>query len=134
MGEKENIEISKSDRILAEYFRVLVVDEKLYLYRDLNLSDLARLMETKRSYLSQAVNRVFGKSFTVFVNELRIEESIRIMQEQPRLTVGKLTHKAGFNDRTTFYRVFKQVKGMVPSEYREKERSMEMTDNENNNV
>ncbi len=123
MPENPNIEIEERDRILAEQFAELVVGEKLYLDRHLNLEVVSKRLETNRGYLSGAINRRLGKSFSRYINELRVEESIKIMRQtggRTPPTLEQIARMSGFNDRRTLFCAFKQARGQSPGEAKEK--------------
>ena len=120
MPDSKNTTTDEADRTLAKRFHELVTGEKLYLQGDLDLWKVSKLLETNRNYLSRAINRCFGKTFSTIINEWRVDESLRVMRDEIRLTVDEIARRSGFNDRRSFFRIFKRAKGMVPSEYREK--------------
>lgn len=91
-------------------------------YRDpeLSLSTLAERLNLNPHELSRILNKVIKKSFNDFVNEFRVAEVIRCMQQPAfdHLTLLGIAYDAGFNSRTTFHRIFKQVTGKSPAEYK----------------
>ena len=93
--------------------------EKLYLKGDITLDIVSEMMNVNRVYLSQAVNRCANKSFINYMNELRIKEAIHILSNNKEgFSLEGIAFVTGFNDRKTFYRVFKKVTGLSPSEFR----------------
>ena len=95
-------------------------------YRDpeLSLSLLAEKLDLSPHELSRIVNTVFKKSFNDFINEYRIAEVIRKMQDPAydHLTLLGIAYDAGFNSRTTFHRIFKQLTGKSPAEYKSEQK------------
>ena len=106
-------------RTLAKEIRNIVKEEKLYKDNHLSLDDIANQLNTSRYYVSYAVNKYLGKSFSTFVNELRIEEARRIMENgtQDRGVEG-VARDSGFSDRTNFFRVCRRLTGLRPSDLR----------------
>lgn len=94
--------------------------EKLYKDTRISLEGLARKLDVNRVILSQAINRVTRKNFNLFINEYRVKEAIKIMSDRKsdNLTIDAIAFDAGFNDRRTFYRVFKKITGLSPSDFR----------------
>ncbi|MBK8567008.1 MAG: helix-turn-helix transcriptional regulator [Saprospiraceae bacterium] len=97
----------------------LMADERLYLEPELTLSDLARRLQTNASLLSAAVNRAFGKNFNDFVNEYRVEEVKRLLEDPKakHLSLLGIGLECGFNSKSTFNRAFRKVTGVAPSEW-----------------
>ncbi|MDF9828993.1 helix-turn-helix domain-containing protein [Parabacteroides sp. PF5-6] len=110
----------ESDQQIAQAVITLMDAEKIFLAHDLTLDTLALRLKVNRSYLSKAINQSIGKKFTDYVNEYRIREAIHrlndpLLQSQ---SLEGLAAECGFNDRISFYRVFKKITGLSPSEYR----------------
>lgn len=103
-------------RDLAARVYDLVVTGKLYLNSHLSLDDVAGRLEVSRYYVSHAVNNYLGKTFHTMVNELRIEEAIRLMKEPGEKKIDDIFRCAGFTDRMNFCRVCKRITGFNPSE------------------
>ena len=90
--------------------------ESLFLDPDLTLRDVADRLATNTKYLSQVVNHHAGQNFQHFVNGYRIRAFKRKMmaQEVPNLTLFGLAMQCGFKNKSTFYKVFKEVTGITP--------------------
>ena len=91
-------------------------------YQDANLSisSLAEALDTQPRELSRIINTVLGKNFNDFINEYRIREVTRKMQDpaNDRLTLLGIALDAGFNSKSTFNRTFRQMTGKSPAEYK----------------
>lgn len=95
----------------------LLETEKLYTNPDFNLNILAKELNTNRSYVSKAINLGVNKTFVEFINDYRITESKRLLcnKENKQLTIEAIGKEAGFNSKSTFFRVFKSITGVTPS-------------------
>lgn len=96
--------------------------EQLYLRPDLSLVLLSRIIGTNTVYLSKAINRGFGASYTKMINHYRVNHVI----DQARRSSQRIEILAGkyeFWSRSTFYDVFRQVTGMTPHKYMDKLKS-----------
>ena len=107
----------KLDRVMSE--------EKLYLNPHLNISDLSQALGTNRTYLSACLNGRLGKTFYDYINELRLEHAIQLMEdkesEDERLhSFKEIAEMSGFNSTSTFNRQFHARYGMSPSQWRER--------------
>lgn len=87
---------------------------------ELNLRSLAEKLDLHPNDLSRIINTVLKKSFNDFINEYRVAEVARKMQEQAfdHLTLLGIAFESGFNSKTTFNRTFKQLTGKSPAEYK----------------
>ncbi|MFT3826570.1 MAG: ABC transporter permease [Chitinophagaceae bacterium] len=97
------------------------MQDNLY-YRDeaLTLRKLAESLALTPNELSRIINSTQHKSFNDFINEFRVREVIRKMQEGAgeQLTLIGLALDAGFNSKASFNRVFKEMTGKTPAEVR----------------
>ncbi|ROI12249.1 helix-turn-helix domain-containing protein [Kaistella haifensis] len=95
-------------------------DDKGFLNRNLTLDSLAKEFQTNRDYLSKAVKELKDKSFSQYINELRIKYVIEELKTNPklrRLTVAGIAEEAGFNNSESFASAFKKITGTLPSYY-----------------
>ena len=96
----------------------LVEEKELYLNANLTLQDLATMMHTNRTYLSQYLRDSVGQSFYDYINRLRIEKkSISMMREHPEYTLEYIAQQSGFGSISTFRRAFQKFTGMLPSQF-----------------
>ena len=113
---------TQASRSIAKKIREYVEEEKPYLNADLRLPQLAEQLDLSTHHLSQVINKELDKNFTEFVNHYRVEE-VKLMMTDPKkehLTVMDIAYSAGFNNKTSFYKSFKEVTGYSPSAYRKK--------------
>lgn len=101
------------------YYRVLLVmeNERPFLNPELNMSLLAKAVATNRTYLSTAINRMTGSSFSVWLAEYRVNYVIQQMENGGFDSMDDLYEQAGFGSRTSFYRQFKQITGLTPKQF-----------------
>lgn len=93
--------------------------DKMYLNPDLSLPEMASRMGMRKELLSKAINQGTGKNFYRFVNEFRVEEFKRKVANggAKRLTHLGLAYESGFKSKSTFYKAFKEITGITPSEF-----------------
>ncbi|NOW95503.1 ABC transporter permease [Mucilaginibacter sp. SG564] len=87
---------------------------------ELSLSSLAGKLDLSLHELSRIINTVFKKSFNDFINDYRVADVVRKMQDPAyaHLTLLGIAFESGFNSKTTFNRIFKQITGKSPVEYK----------------
>jgi ABC-type antimicrobial peptide transport system permease subunit/AraC-like DNA-binding protein len=98
-----------------------VMKANLY-YQDENLSlnSLAEKLGLSPHDLSRIINTILKKSFNDFINEYRVEDVIRRMQDPAydHITLQGIAYDSGFNSKSTFHRIFKELTGKSPAEYK----------------
>ncbi|HEY9002767.1 MAG TPA: FtsX-like permease family protein [Mucilaginibacter sp.] len=115
------------------WLKKVVKDNRYYEDPELSLSSLAEKLGLTTHELSRIINTTLKKSFADFINEYRIREIIQKMQEPAydQLTLLGIAYDSGFNSKTNFNRVFRQLTGKSPAEYKDqlkKERPFYNTD------
>lgn len=108
---------------LKEQLEVYFQDHKPYLKSDLRLKDLARELNLSRHHTSQIINEHFNVSFFDFVNGYRIEEAKKLLLENNNLNITDVIYSSGFNNRVSFYRIFKEHTGTTPSNFKKQKLS-----------
>ncbi len=121
---RSGLKEQEAEKYLKQLLKIME-EEKPYLNGELSINDLTKRMEIPRHYLTQILNGKLGKNFYTFINEYRVKEVIRMMQdpEYDRFTLLALGFEAGFNSKSSFNSIFKNFTGMTPSEYKEKLKS-----------
>lgn len=104
---------------LYERLRRLMTGENPYLDPQLNLPQLAEILDTNTKYLSQVVNYHYGNNLQQFVNVYRVAEAKRRLLEGQynNLTYFAIGQLCGFKNKSTFYKVFKKLTDVTPHEY-----------------
>ncbi len=113
-------EVDSIDRSLMESINRLFEEEQVYLDPSLDLESLSQRLGIHRNLISKAVNAVYGKPFSSFVNECRVREAILLLSDPANdaRSLEAVSFDAGFSTRQTFYRVFKAQTGINPATYR----------------
>jgi ABC-type antimicrobial peptide transport system permease subunit/AraC-like DNA-binding protein len=87
---------------------------------ELSLKSLAKKLDLHPHELSRIINVTLRKNFNDFINEYRIREVSRKMQDPAydRLTLLGIAFDSGFNSKSTFNRTFREMTGKSPAEYK----------------
>ena len=118
----------KKKELIAQ-LEQLMKEQKAFCENLLTKERVAEMLQTNRTYLSQVINEVYGKSFTQYINDLRIEEALRRLDDpDSRRALRLIGLDLGFNSPTTFNTQFQQRTGMTPAQYRQKVRQLVGTD------
>lgn len=97
----------------------LMEEEALFLKPKLSLKDIADKLSTNTKYLSQVVNNQTSMNFQTFVNSYRVEAAQKLIQENKHreLTFYGIALQCGFKNKSTFYKVFKEITAITPKQF-----------------
>ena len=112
-SENPNIPISEHPNVRTS-IEYLIEREQLFLNPNFD-----RQMLMDRTGLSkEQIGAAFSPSrFPTFVRELRLDHAVRLMNEQPNLTIEQICQASGFANADTFTRNFRAKYGMTPTTY-----------------
>lgn len=114
--EPEELKLQQ-EAAFAERMYLLFEKDHVYLNPRLRLSELAMLLGTNRTYLSQYFNQNCESTFYDFVNDYRIHHA-KLLLHSTDDTLETIAMNSGFNSLSTFRRAFVQREGMSPIEFR----------------
>lgn len=109
--------VGTGDQELMGRICTLMEQEQLYLRRDIKISDLATELGTNITYVSECIRQCRGCTFPQFVANYRVEYAKQLLLQNPNKKISNVCDEAGFPTETTFFRTFKKVTGMSPSEW-----------------
>lgn len=120
--KKENANLSideaKENKIVE---KLLALEEKLeYLNADFTLSYVAKKVKTNTTYLSYIVNKRFGKSFSEYSNELKINYVINQMITNHlyrKYSTQAIAESVGFKNAVSFAKSFRKRTGVSPAQF-----------------
>ncbi len=87
-----------------------------------SLDDLLRLTSMSRATFSRQFKHHAGKSFSTFLNQVRLQAVCRALRDTTEL-VGNIALDNGFNQLSFFNRLFRREFGMSPSDFRNQQHS-----------
>jgi AraC-like DNA-binding protein len=116
-GLKENEAATVLKNLLA-----FMEKQKPYLDRDLTIHRLASLTGIQKHYITQVLNENYNRNFFTFINEYRVNEVIERMKDpaNSNFTILGIAYDSGFNSKSTFNTIFKNMTGQTPSDYKKK--------------
>ena len=109
---------SSEDTILThalEYIRQNVADR-------ITVSELADFCHCSESYIRRIFKRRTGVNINIYVNKMRVEQAKNYLSKSEN-SIAEIALGVGFNDPNYFSRVFTQIIGISPSEYRRRFRT-----------
>ena len=96
--------------------------DKIYLDDSLSLKKFSESVSLPPTYVSKLINQKFGCSFKKLVNQYRLNEAKSIIKNsnEKKLKLIDIAYQAGFSNKVSFYRAFKELENISPSEYLKK--------------
>ncbi len=116
--------IEKGTLLTAQKYNLSPAIEKAIFYimtdvsRKFSLEEIASLCHLSPSYFSTLFRQETGKTFIKYVNDMRIEKAKILLQEKKN-SILDVSLECGFNTLTHFIKIFKQITGLTPSQYRD---------------
>lgn len=98
-----------------------VEEEKIYLNVDCKLSDLSLALDEKERQISNCIKEYQNCSFAQYINRYRIDFAQQLLLSNPDKKIAEIWTYSGFATEQSFFRAFKSVTGMTPSEWRERQ-------------
>ena len=105
------------DSALLQRICQLMDEEQLYLRSNLKVQDVAVLLNTNSSYVSEIINSRRNQTFSQFVNTYRIRHAQTLLRQQSDMKTSNVAAESGFSTEASFFRNFKAVTGMTPREW-----------------
>jgi AraC-like DNA-binding protein len=102
-----------NDRRVARVLRHVVED----LTKRATCEAAARIAGLERAYFSKRFRSVMRVSFTEWNARVRVDEAKRLLRAID-LSITAVGASVGYDDVTTFERVFKRLEGVCPREHR----------------
>ena len=100
---------------------VHLFDEKeIYTNGNLTIADVAALLGTNRTYVSNVINNEFGFSFYQFVNKYRIQKATILLIQHPDMQIQEVASLSGFNSLSSFISAFKFNEGITPKQWKQR--------------
>lgn len=119
-ADDEGSQGEATDPLSGVYERLLNVFEtrRSFTNPNLTLDDVAALVSSNRTYVSQAISAHADMGFKEFINRYRINEARRLLHVDGRAwSVQGLADEVGYGSRASFYRAFDRYIGMSPARY-----------------
>ena len=113
-GPMAGVSISGYDKIM-DAFKQHMEKELGFLNPSLTIEEIARILNTNRTYVSKLVNLYYGMTFRDYVNLKRIEFAKQLMTDEPDASLDYISAKSGFQSSTQFIRKFREIEGLTPT-------------------
>lgn len=84
---------------------------------NITVKAVAEALFLSESYVSKIFSRNLNYSFREYINALRVHKAQSLL-ESSSLSIGQIMARCGFQNQSSFNRIFRQSCGMSPREYR----------------
>lgn len=94
-------------------------DDRMYKDCNVTIYSLAANLGCKKNELAEYFNLSQHTNFRTWLSDIRFNEAVRMMKENPEFSNDAISTECGFSSHTQIYRIFKQKTGLSPSQWRE---------------
>lgn len=126
---EENTSKAKyANSLLSDEKKILIKDavinyienNKPYLNPDFNMSFLSEKTGFPKHQITEVLNTMLGKNFFKLVNEYRVEDvKKQLAKNTNNYSIEGIGYECGFNNKSSFFAVFKSITGYTPLQYKE---------------
>ncbi|WP_170837030.1 helix-turn-helix domain-containing protein [Aquimarina amphilecti] len=118
--KKENKDIGISEDIVEDILRKLKIFEEKqeFIKSNITVSSLSKDLKTNSKYLSKTINFYKEKSFSNYINDLRIQFVVDRLKSDSKFrkyTIKAIANEIGFNTTEAFSKSFYKTTGIYPS-------------------
>ena len=121
--EEPNAASTEETDHLMQRIEQAMREQKLFTNSHLTIQDLAAAVGSNRTYVSNAINRNCALSFSQYVARYRVEFAQHILRDakypSDHDAITDAIAVSGFSSDQNFYRVFKDITGTTPLQYRQ---------------
>lgn len=83
----------------------------------LTVQSLAALLNVNTDYFIRIFKKTVGVTPKQYIQNLRIQKAVSLMQYEPETSVSDIAQRTGFHDANYFSRSFKKMTGVTPTQY-----------------
>jgi AraC-like DNA-binding protein len=118
--EKERVKPKEINAELLQKIIAAIENEELFLNPDLTIAMVANKMGFSIKTISQTINNGLNKNFSLLINQYRVElfKQKKATGNYNHLSILGLAFECGFNSKSSFNRIFKEITGSSPKEYK----------------
>ena len=121
--ETENIKY-KTENESPKYFKSIEnslaswLASKSYTQPGLTIQDIAKILDTNRTYLNAFIKEKYHVSFCEWITDIRLEYAKEILKEHPEISIQRIAELSGFMSRSYFTKSFTRKEGCSPTKWR----------------
>ncbi len=128
--EADSTPENQEDYILFAEMQSKIISGALFKSPDLNRDSIAETTGLSRAKVSQLIGLFTNLTPSEYINKLRVEYSVKMIQEHPEWTIDAIAESCGYVRRATYYSHFNKFFGISPAQYRKEKSKTESKDEE----
>lgn len=109
--------LEQKNEIQSPIIRKMLTFVNNNLHEDISLKRIGNELNFSSNYLGHIFRKEIGISFSEYIKKLRIDTAKKMLEGSTK-TISEIAVDVGFIDANYFYRVFRNVNGCTPSDYR----------------
>ena len=109
MPQKQEVITNKKANVVSKYIDSNYMD-------DININTISNAVFMSPAYACRIFKKETGMTIKAYLNLRRVTSAKNLIMEGQKTT--SILEKCGFNDYSTFYRLFKKCTGMTPNEFK----------------
>lgn len=116
---RSNLDDTRKENLIGS-IREVMEDSEEICHESFSLKDLARIVDSNTTYVSQVINEKYGITFSTLLGNARVRLVCKRISEgtdYSHLTIEGVANSVGFKSRTAFINAFKREVGLTPSQY-----------------
>ncbi|QUI24161.1 helix-turn-helix domain-containing protein [Vallitalea pronyensis] len=113
----EMIERHKCSRNHELVNKVMAIISQEYKNKNLSLAYIADAIDLTPNYLGRQYKNITSKTISNVIMETRIKKAEELLTST-HMSIAQISEQTGFTNDGYFYKVYKKVNGITPSEYR----------------
>jgi AraC-type DNA-binding domain-containing proteins len=119
---QQEVSFKINRKISWSILKTKIMREKYYTRMGVNIEEMAQYLNVGRTTLSGLINKEENVNFNAWIGMLRVDEAIRIFNENPEYTIAQVSEMVGYSEPSNFSRQFKNIIGQSPSEWCQQKR------------
>ncbi len=118
---KKTTKDTEFENILSRHrdalYRAIVFINENY-QKDITIDDVSKVAMLSQSYFRYLFKQITQKTFTEYINGLRIAKAIELLKTRPEMKIIDISMEVGFNNVNHFNRTFRSETGITPMQVR----------------
>ena len=110
--------MEESIKVYSPYAKALSFIDNNISSSDLSLQKAADHVNMSASAFSRSFKEKVGRNFKEYVDTARIQQAKRLLRET-NISIDQIGSSVGYDNLTSFYRMFKKCTGIAPGEFRQ---------------
>lgn len=98
-----------------------ITSTQRFLDAGLTMNRIAEELRMSPSHFSKIINSYSNSNFSDYINSFRVEQAKKLLADDSfdSYTIVAIGLECGFNSKSTFYKAFKKLTNLTPTQYRD---------------